>query len=270
MTYRAENSESHDSTIIDQFSRQAIPFTEIPGHHDALQLLVMFSGVTQADTVLDVACGPGIVACEFAKHAGTLIGLDLTPAMINQAEKRQGEMGVVNVNWQVGTATPLPYPDDSFTLVITRYSFHHLLEPSTALAEMMRVCRPGGRVLVADVAMPSDKSEAYDRLEILRDPSHVHALTELEFDELFTSSGLQDCRFTTYGVDIELEAQLRASFPKLGGEVVIREMVTDDVGINSLGINARWIENDAVVYTVPIAVYIGVKPPRPDASSDIE
>ena len=50
---------AHDSTIIDQFSLQAIPFTEIPGHHDGTQLLVLFSGVTAEDSVLDVACGPG-------------------------------------------------------------------------------------------------------------------------------------------------------------------------------------------------------------------
>ena len=254
---------AHDSTIIDQFSRQAIPFTQIPGHHDGTQLLVLFSGVTVEDSVLDVACGPGIVTCEFAWHAGTVTGVDITPAMIDAAVKRQSELGIDNINWHLGTVTSLPYPDNSFTLVITRYSFHHLLAPVAALAEMIRVCRPGGRVLVADVAVPSDKSKAYDRLEILRDPSHVHALTESEFDALFTQSGLQGCRRTAYGVDIELETQLRASFPNPGDEPLIRELVTADVGANLLGINGRMVSADdggsKIVYTVPIAVYLGVK-----------
>ena len=254
---------AHDSTIIDQFSLQAIPFTEIPGHHDGTQLLVLFSGVTAEDSVLDVACGPGIVTCEFAAHAGAVTGVDITPAMIDQAARRQGELGITNIDWQTGTVTSLPYPDNSFTLVITRYSFHHLLDPVAALAEMIRVCRPGGRVLVADVAVPADKSKAYDRLEILRDPSHVHALTEPEFDELFTKSGLQGCRRTAYRVDIELDAQLRASFPNPGDESLIREMVTADVGVDHLGINTRWVSADdggsKIVYTVPIAVYLGVK-----------
>jgi hypothetical protein len=55
-----------------------------------------------------------------------------------------------------------------------------------------------------------------------------------------------------------LETQLQASFPKPGDEPILRDMVTNDIGIDKLGINARW-ENDKVVYTVPIAVYVGRK-----------
>lgn len=258
MEKQTPHAEAHDTTVVDQFSKQAIPFTEIPGHHDGTQLLVLFSGVSAEDSVLDVACGPGIVACEFSRLAGSVTGIDITPAMIDQAAKRQHELGLGNINWQVGTATALPYPDESFSLVITRYSFHHLLDCAAALAEMIRVCRLGGRVLVADVAVLADKSVAYDRLEVLRDPSHVHALTEPEFDELFTRSGLRDCQRTAYGVDIGLEAQLRASFPLPGDDQVIRAIVTNDVGIDDLGIKARS-DGDNIVYTVPIAVYVGVR-----------
>jgi hypothetical protein len=116
----------------------------------------------------------------------------------------------------------------------------------------------GGRVMVADVAIESSKSAAYDHLEILRDPSHTHALTKDEFASLFLSSELSQCRQSAYGVDIELESQLKASFPKPGDEEVIRRMVTGDVGIDSIGISARKAE-DKIVYTVPIAVYVGQK-----------
>jgi len=248
----------HQSEIVAQFSRQAIPFTKIPGHFDALQVLIELSAVSQDDNVLDVACGPGLVACEFARHAHMVTGIDITPAMIEQAQERQREQQLPNLAWEVGDAVPLPYPDNSFSLVITRYSFHHLLSPQNALQEMVRVCQPGGRVLVADVAVEPDKSNAYDRLEIMRDPSHTHALTKNEFTRLFQESGLLDCRQSGYGVDIELEAQLQASFPEPGNEAKLREMVTTDIGIDSLGINARY-ENGKVVYTVPIAVYLGFK-----------
>lgn len=220
-----QNEQEHQSRIIDQFSRQVIPFTQIPGHYDAMQVLIKMSGVTKEDIVLDVACGPGMVACEFAKHSYQVTGIDITPAMIEQAVKRQQEQNLSNVSWQIGTATPLLFADNSFSLVLTRYSYHHLLDPAEALAEMMRVCKPGGRVLVADVAIEAIKSAAYDRLEILRDPSHTHALSREEFSTLFLNSGLQDCRHSAYGVDIELEAQLKASFPKPGDEEIIRRMV---------------------------------------------
>ena len=253
-----QNKQTHQSKIIDQFSRQAIPFTQVPGHFDAMQILIELSKVCIDDAVLDVACGPGMVACEFAKHARHVTGIDITPAMIEQAEKRQRELSIENLTWAVGDAVPLPYADNSFSLVITRYSFHHLLAPNKALAEMIRVCRPDGRVMVADVAVDSDKSDFYDRLEIMRDPSHTHALTHEEFAALFQNSGLLDCRQSAYGVDIELETQLRASFPNPGDEPKLREMVTCDIGINNIGINARR-ENEKVMYTVPIGIFIGQK-----------
>jgi ubiquinone/menaquinone biosynthesis C-methylase UbiE len=253
-----QKEQMHQASIVEQFSRQAIPFTRVPGHFDAMQILIKLSEVCRKDEMLDVACGPGLVACEFARHAGQVTGIDITPAMIEQAEKRQREQNLQNIRWAVGDAVPLPYADNSFSLVITRYSFHHLLSPEKALSEMIRVCRPGGRVTVADVAMESSKSESYDRLEIMRDPSHTRALTHEEFAALFQYSGLLDCRQSAYGVDIELETQLRASFPNPGDEPKLTDMVTNDIGIDSLGINARR-ENDKVMYTVPIAVYYGRK-----------
>lgn len=114
-------------------------------------------------------------------------------------------------------------------------------------------------MLVADVSMPQEKAAAYDRLEILRDPSHTHALTTGEFSTLFLGSGLVDCRQGAYGVDIELEAQLKASFPAPGDDQRIRAMVTADIGVDSLGISPRRVD-DAVLYTVPIGVFVGSKP----------
>lgn len=255
---KSRDEQQHQANIVDQFSRQAIPFTQVPGHYDAMRILLEMSGVGHDDEVLDVACGPGMVACEFARHARQVAGIDITPAMIEQAQKRQNEQNQTNLDWAVGDAVPLPYEDNSFPLVITRYSFHHLLSPQQALAEMIRVCKPGGRVLVADVAVAPDKSAAYDHLEILRDPSHTHALTRDEFAELFSQSGLTNCRQSAYGVDIELERQLKASFPKAGDEPVIRKMVTDDIGKDQLDIKARKVA-EQIVYTVPIAVYVGWK-----------
>lgn len=254
-----QSDPTHQAKIIEQFSQQAIPFTQVPGHYNAMQVLIELSEVCLDDRVLDVACGPGLVACEFAKHARSVTGIDITPAMIQQAEKLQKESNLQNVSWNIGDATPLPYADNVYSLVITRYSYHHLLNPKDALDEMIRVCRPGGRVMVADVAMEPSKSEAYDRLEILRDPSHTHALTVEEFSLLFQNSGLIDCTQSGYGVDIELETQLKASFPNSGDEAVIRDLVKEDIGVDSLGINAR-LNGGTVIYTVPIAVYIGKKP----------
>ena len=105
---------SHQQKIIDQFTQQAIPFTQIAGHHDAIDLLIKMAEPKQSDTVLDVACGPGIVTCAFARQCGHATGLDLTPAMIEQARQRQMAQGGP---MSPGSSTPAylcPLPMGSF------------------------------------------------------------------------------------------------------------------------------------------------------------
>src|SRR5207248_3265237 len=174
--------------ILDQFTRQAVPFTEIHARDGAEvhRLLLDTAGITPSDEVLDVACGPGLVACAAAAVARHVTGLDLTPAMIDQARERQQSLGLANLTWVVGDAQPLPFPDASFSRVVTRYSFHHFTDPKGVFAEMLRVGRPGGRVTVCDVFTTSpEQAKLYDRLEKFRDPSHTHALLLAELESLF-------------------------------------------------------------------------------------
>lgn len=246
----------HDKIIVDQFSKQAVPFSKVPGHQTAMQVLIRMSGVQSQDRVLDVACGPGLVACEFAKIASQVNGIDVTAKMIEQAKTLQAEKQITNIQWHIGAVPPLPFPDASFSVVLTRYSFHHFIQPRQVLTEMIRVCRPGGMVLVADVALSPEKTTAYDHLEKLRDPSHVHALSIPEWEELFSSGKLIDIQKDFYSVPIELEQQMKASFPNLGDEEKVRALIKEDIGVNRLGINA-YSKGTEVHYTVPIGVFAG-------------
>lgn len=253
------DSQSHQTLTIDQFTKQALPFAKLPGHSTALDMLTAFATPTDEDCVLDVACGPGLVACHFAPLVHQITGLDITPEMLRQAEQAQRERGLTNMEWLLGTAEPLPFADATFSLVITRYSFHHFRDPKVVLEEMIRVCRPGGRVLVVDVAQPAEKASCYDEIERLRDPSHVHALSRDEFSDLFANSGLHSIRFGEYKVEMALEKQLAASFPVPGGAERIRELVRADVGEDRCGISAHWLGTE-LHYAIPIVVAVGIKP----------
>jgi ubiquinone/menaquinone biosynthesis C-methylase UbiE len=155
----------------DQFTKQAIPFVNMV----AFKLLLALSEASKKDTVLDIACGPGLLACEFAKVTTHVTGIDLTPAMIEQAKILQQQKGLNNITWDIGDVIHLPYADASFSLVVTRYSFHHMIDPASALNEMKRVCVPGGKIAIVDVTPQADKIDAYNYVEKLRDPSHVRA-----------------------------------------------------------------------------------------------
>src|SRR6185312_2771704 len=95
---------SHNARILDQFTRQAVPFSQSPSvsNQRALEFIVASACAAPEDTALDVACGPGLLACAFAKVVRHATGIDLTPAMLDQARKAQRELGLSNVSWQQG------------------------------------------------------------------------------------------------------------------------------------------------------------------------
>jgi ubiquinone/menaquinone biosynthesis C-methylase UbiE len=255
----SDRAEEQRRLILDQFTRQAVPFAEMPAHSndEANRLLIDLAGVGPGDTVLDVACGPGLVACTLAGVARHVTGIDLTPAMIEQARARQRSKGLTNLTWVVGDAVPLPFPDAAFSVVVTRYSVHHFLDPRAVLAEMVRVCTPGGRVAVIDVFTSSpEQAEAYNRVEKLRDPSHVRALSLEELTALVHDAGLRDVRTAFFKLEADLETLLAASFPNPGDPDRIRQTFAGDVGVDRLGVGAHR-KDGAIHFAFPIVVVVG-------------
>src|SRR5215471_8266568 len=162
-------TSDHHQRILDQFTRQAEPFAQAQAIRspEALERIVKMAEAGPDDTVLDVACGPGLLTCAFARVARHAAGIDITPAMLDQARKTQQEQGLTNVSWQSGDVLSLPYPDHHFSIVVSRFAFHHLPDPLSALKEMKRVCKPGGRVVVADMAPSPEKADALNAMERL-------------------------------------------------------------------------------------------------------
>src|SRR3954453_12208399 len=193
---------SNADIVVDQFTRQATPFASAPAmrDEDALRLLVEFSGAAASDTVLDVACGPGLVVAAFARVARHATGIDLTPAMIDKAREHAAALALSNVDWHVGNVLPLPFADCSFSLVVSRFAFHHFPDPAAVLREMVRVCARPGRVVVADMAASEDpkKAAALNAMERLRDLSHARTLSVTELRGLLAQADLPTPREAYY------------------------------------------------------------------------
>ena len=247
------------SVVVEQFSLQASSFARLPGHEEATQRLLDAAGVGPASRMLDIACGPGMVACAAARRACHVTGFDVTPAMIEQARALQARLGLANVDWRVGEAGSLPFEAASFDAVTTRYSCHHFPDPDVVLAEAVRVAKPGARVAIADMVLPRAQCAAYDRMERMRDPSHVRTLAREDLVTLAIGAGLRELRCADYLFTVDLGRLMKASFPLPGNAERVREMFEADVGIDRMGLSLRR-EDGFISLTFPVAIVSGARP----------
>lgn len=254
---------AHRDLIRDQFTRQATPFSTAAPIADsgALQLIVEVAEAGPDDTVLDVACGGGIVVCAFAPHVKHATGIDMTPAMLARAHALAAERRLANVGWQEGDVGRLPWPDGTFTIVVTRFAMHHFLDPAAIMAEMVRVCAPGGRVVIVDTYASSDPAKAaeFNRLEKLRDPSHVRSLFLAELEGLYRHAGLGKPRMRFYELRDEVRNLLARSFSNPGDETKIVELFAASIDDDRLGIPVSR-DGDRLLYAYPVAILAARKP----------
>lgn len=253
---------THNDTVIDQFTRQADAFAAARPIRDeqALDLLVAACRAAPGDAALDVACGPGLVACAFAEVVRTVVGIDLTPAMLDKGRALAAEKNLGNVSFRTGDVNALPFKDASFSIVTSRYAFHHFTEPARVLREMTRVCTPGGCIAVMDMVASDDPAKAalFNTMETLRHPSHAGALTQAAMLRCFADAGLPVPAVTPCTMKVELEALLATSFPEEGDRETVRQIVTASVADDAMGVGS-YAKDGRVYFSYPIAIFVSRK-----------
>lgn len=255
-------AETHRDLIVDQFTRQAAPFSTASPITDenALRMIIEAARPQPNDTMLDVACGGGIVVCAFAPHVLHATGIDMTPAMLERARRLAGDKAIANAVFDQGDAEALPYPDGAFNIVVTRFSFHHFLDPLAVLREMRRVAAPGGRVVLVDMYASEDRAKAaeWNRLEKLRDPSHVRCLSLTELRGLFAPAALPEPEASFYELGDEVDNLLARSFPNPGDDAKIVAMFAASAEDDRLGIPVQR-EGVRLRYAYPVAILVSEK-----------
>lgn len=108
-------------------------------------MLVKRAGVRAGQTVLDVACGTGVVSVTAARLGARVTSLDLTPELLERARENAYIAGV-HVQWIEGDVENLPFADASFEVVLSQFGHIFAPQPEVAIGEMLRVLKPGGTI----------------------------------------------------------------------------------------------------------------------------
>jgi ubiquinone/menaquinone biosynthesis C-methylase UbiE len=203
----------HLKRVADEFGRQAQTFEKWAEKidDDGAARFRSALGAAGQGALLELACGPGVIAAALAPGAASVTGIDVTQAMLDRARARCAKAGLGNVDFKVGDVENLPFEDASFDGVVTRAAVHHFADPQRAFREMFRVLRPGGTAVVADVVSSEDAAESklHNAIEQLRDPSHTRMLPTSELSAGVTRAGFQEVEIRTWEMNREFEEWMR-------------------------------------------------------------
>ena len=218
---------------------------------------------TSALLAVDVACGPGTLTFPLAARVGRVIGIDITPAMIESARGKAARKGLQNVKFILGDARSLPFNNGAAGIVSCGFSVHHMLEPAKAVSEMARILNPGGRLAIMDlVLIDSPNPAANNAIERVRDPSHTTKQTGAQFRALYAAAGL---RVLTEEVserryDFDEWMQSAGSAPGDPCYVKTRRMMEDTIPDDAAGFHPSYsATTGALEFVTTILLLVGEK-----------
>lgn len=180
----------------DRFNQElhGAEYRRIHSDDDQLRVLIDLLGVEAGSAILDLGTGAGYVAFEIGRRYPRcrVVGVDVADVAISANVERKKRERISNLDFRVYSGTTLPFEDASFDGVISRYAFHHFPEPEVSVAEMSRVLRRTGCVVVSDpVPHDADTEDFIDEFQRLQPDGHVRFHRPSELEALFAAYGLQ-------------------------------------------------------------------------------
>jgi ubiquinone/menaquinone biosynthesis C-methylase UbiE len=200
---------THSQAVHDQFDAQAQAYLTSAVHAAGPDLRAAHDRAQQnlkaAASVLDVGTGAGHLSFALAPLAARVVALDPSPGMLATVRQAAAARNLTQIETCEGSADALPFADASFDLVCTRYSAHHWLDVPRALAQLRRVVKPDGFILLIDLLGDEDPLvDTYlQGIELLRDTSHVRDRSVPEWQALLRGAGFDRVEHSVWNTRLE-------------------------------------------------------------------
>jgi ubiquinone/menaquinone biosynthesis C-methylase UbiE len=227
----------------------------------SLARLVALTNPQRDWQVLDVSTGAGHTALTFAPRVARVIATDLTLQMLDAARQLAAERGLANIEFKPADAHALPFDDNTFDLVTNRLALHHFTNARKGIAEMARVCKPGGVVALVDNIVPPDKPTAgyLNHFEQVHSPSHNWAYPVARLEVYFADARLKVEHTETLRKEMEFEPWAERAGASAATKEKLRALLLRDVPESVRQFLTPRADGDKIFFTLTEAIVIGRK-----------
>jgi SAM-dependent methyltransferase len=214
------DKRTHEALVGHQFGARASAYLTSAPHAqgaDLQALAALVEGQVEA-RVLDLGCGAGHVSFHVAAHVKQVVAYDLSSDMLDVVARAAAERGFGNILTRQGVVERLPFENESFDYVLSRYSAHHWHDVEAGLREAARVLKPGGIAVFVDAISPGEPllDTHLQAIELLRDPSHVRNYSRAEWEAAIVRAGLRPASVGAHHVRLDFASWVeRMRTPKV-------------------------------------------------------
>jgi ubiquinone/menaquinone biosynthesis C-methylase UbiE/broad specificity phosphatase PhoE len=230
--------------------------------------LLSFAKLSTGLRILDIGTGIGLLPILLAEDgAEAVVGIDISPEMLEQAEflrlSRLNE-ATARVSYRLAPANALPFRDESFDVVTSRLLLNHTRRPERILKEAVRVLKPGGILLVAELlgVDNSVKRATQDAIEERRNPAHVAARGAEQYAKLIADAGLQIESKDAVVFERGLDEWLAIYNTERADAAIVHEMIEAGLETDAAGINARR-QGNRILFDQRMIYIKAIKPAKP-------
>ena len=216
-------SKAHEQVVEARFGPRAKAYVESAVHSQGADLEAIGTLAHNAELALDLGAGGGHVSYALARHARRIIATDLSSEMLAAVTRTAREKGLSNIETAEAPAERLPFEDETFDFVASRFFAHHWRDFDAGLREARRTLKRGGRAAFVDVYAPGRAlfDTHLQAIELLRDHSHVRDYTSGQWLDTLGRSG--------FAIEVCRTWRLRMDFP-----VWIARMRTPDENVKAI------------------------------------